>query len=44
MTIYTDGSYSNQTSVLGYAFCLVEDGKVEYFSDAFILEKTVAPR
>ena len=38
MTIYTDGSYSNQTSVLGYAFCFVEDGKVEYFSDAFILK------
>ncbi|MGJ8455637.1 RNase H family protein [Pseudothermotoga sp. U03pept] len=38
MTIYTDASYSNQTNVLGYAFCLVEDGKVEHFSDAFILK------
>ncbi|MGB9901331.1 MAG: reverse transcriptase-like protein [Pseudothermotoga sp.] len=34
MTIYTDGSYSNQTNVLGYAFCLVEDGTVDEHSGA----------
>lgn len=39
MTIYTDGSYSNQTNVLGYAFCIVEDHTIKEFSDAFILKK-----
>ncbi|MEJ5229525.1 MAG: ribonuclease H [Pseudothermotoga sp.] len=38
MTIYTDGSYSNQTNVLAYAFCLVENDTVQHFSDAFILK------
>ncbi len=39
MTIYTDGSYSNQTNVLGYAFCVVEDHTVQQFSDAFVLKR-----
>ncbi|HBJ81393.1 reverse transcriptase-like protein [Pseudothermotoga sp.] len=39
MTIYTDGSYSNQTNVLGYAFCVVEDHTVLEFSNAFILKR-----
>lgn len=37
MVIFTDGSYSDQTGALGYAFCCVEDEKVVHVSDAFFL-------
>ncbi|MEJ5229522.1 MAG: ribonuclease H [Pseudothermotoga sp.] len=38
MVIYTDGSYSEQAGILGYAFCCVEDRVIKQISDAFVLE------